>query len=258
MKACEQISAAKLIGQYMEAPWKIFATPGITTDHDIFCEDGENEFHSPYRQILIVGHKDTHSLNYIRGQVLTKLAQGVPILYVLTEKAVLDFVRYYCINQKDVDEEQIKERRMDTDSFNKIYGHLAELQGLPLNFVVNPNCGMLDNFPSSKLTVISDLTPLLDHGSPEDAQTKKLTALQRLKHVAEQNNSTQLILCETENKNIEEELRNEVLTVPDLTLILQETEQRPIYTLTSYHDVRNRNLKLHLAYDTEYERFIEL
>lgn len=258
MKECEQISVENLIKEYMAAPWKIFVTPGITTDHDIFCEDGENVFHSPYRQILIVCHKDTHGINYIRGHVLRKLAQGVPILYVLTEKAVLDFIRYYCVNKKDIDEEKFKERRIDTDDYNKIYSHLAELQLLPLNFVVNPNCGMLDNFPNSKLTVIDDLTPLLDHGSPEDAQTKKLTALQRLKNIAEKNDSTQLILCETDNKNIEEELRNEVLTVPDLTLILRETEQQPIYTLTSYHDVRKRDLKIHVAYDGEYERFVDL
>lgn len=257
MRTKEEIATELLIDKYLSAPWKLYGVNVNNTESqvkDVFEAEGP-EFNSPYKQILVVCQRGKHGIDYIRQQVIKILSWGTPTTYFLTKESFEDFLRYYCVSKKEMVITKFKKENIETDDFNRVCNYLEQLKSLPLKIITK--LGRYDVLPQSRLTVIDNMEPFLDEHSPEDKITQKLTLLQAFKIAAGKSQSTQLILWETEGKNIEKEIRPEVLTVPDLTLFLQETEKKQVYKLTGYHDVRKRTIEMTLAYDSQYGLFME-
>ena len=257
MRTKEEIETETLIDKYLSAPWKLFGVNIGNTEcqvKEVFATDGQ-EFNSPYKQILVVCQQGKHGIDYIRQQVIKILSLNTPTTFFLTKESVEDFLRYYCVSKKEMVVSKFKKENIETDDFNKIHGYLDHLKSLPLKLVTK--LGRFDVLPQSRLTVIDNMDPFLDENSPEDKITQKLTLLQAFKLAAGKAQSTHLILWETKGKDIEKEIRPEVLKVPDLTLFLQETDKHDVYKLTAYHDICKREIDITLAYDSQYGMFME-
>ena len=260
MKTKDDLLTTLLIDQYIAAPWKLYGYAANEDDkeiEDIFCDDDSPQFNSPYSQIMIVCERDSHGLDFIRDTAIKHFSMTTPISYFLTKETVESFLRYYCVSQREMTKEQFKKENIETENFNKIYNYLDHLKSLPVSFILKPTSKTLAHFPEGRLTVIDDLTPFLDERSAEDLQTQKLTLLQKLRSIADKQHSTQLILWEVDGKDIEKEIRPEILKVPDLTLFLRKTPEKMVYTLTSCHDIRKREINLTIAYDSQYGQFVK-